>query len=254
MHISLISSSPQITWEMVFDVNDLSHVLHIITHSLSTLAVALPTWSEGSNAVCQVLVFRSRAFKWVEVELVLVRGSADTPFIDLLWHLMFFGTISRIIDTLSRITELIKLSASNIHWVGLCCIIWTLSCLVCRRVANLVTVTTCLRPSFNIILDLLLLLFVWVTNLDALAYLGLLWSVQRIESGSLTSALLWRVFDIVRVVINIWIVYTISWVPLRWTWSLTTLCGNPPLTRLSSWIGSFILILGGLISLVLLLK
>ena len=115
MHISLISSNPQITWEMVFDIYDLSHVLHIITHSLSTLAVALPTWSEGSNAVCKVLVFRSRAFKWVEVELVLVRGSADTPFIDLLWHLMFFGSISRIIDTLSRITELIKLSASNIH-------------------------------------------------------------------------------------------------------------------------------------------
>ena len=115
MHISLISSSPKITWEMVYDVNDLSHVLHIIAHSLSSLAVALPTWSKGSYSVCQVLVFRGRAFKWVEVELVLVRGPADAPFIDLLGHLMFFSLISRIINTLSRITELIKLSASNIH-------------------------------------------------------------------------------------------------------------------------------------------
>ena len=239
---------------MVFDVNDLSHVLHIIAHSLSSLAVALPTWSKGSYSVCQVLVFRGRAFKWVEVELVLVRGPADAPFIDLLGHLMFFSLISRIINTLSRITELIKLSASNIHWVGLCCIIWTLSCLICRWVANLVAVTTCLRPSFNIILDLLLLFFVWITNLDALAYLCLLWSFQRIESSSLPSVFLWWVLDIVRVVVNIWLVYSISWVPLWWARSLTTLCGNPPFTRLPSRIWIFILILGGLISLVLLLK
>lgn len=254
MHISLIGSSSQITWEMIFYVNDLSHVFHIITHSLSTLAVALPTWSEGSNTVCKILVFRSRAFKWVEVELVLVRGPADTPFIDLWRHLMFFALISRIINTLSRITELIKLSSSNVHWVGLCCIIWTLGCLVCRRVANLIAVTTCLRPAFNIILDLLLLLFVWVTDLDTLAYLGLLWSVQRIESSSLPSTLLWRVLNIVRGVINIWVVYSISWVPLWWARSLTTLRGNPPLTRLTSRIRSFVLILGGLISLILLLK
>ena len=167
---------------------------------------------------------------------------------------MLLGLIPGIINTLSWITELIKLSTSNIHWVGLSCIVWALSWLVSRRVDNLVTVTTCLRPSFNVVLDLLLLFFVWVTNLDALAYLCLLWSVQRIESSSFPSALLWGVLDIVWIVIDIGIVHSISWVPLRWAWSLSTLCGYPSLTTLSSRIGSFVLILRGYVSLILLLQ
>ena len=56
---------------MIFDINDLSHVFHIISYSLSSLAVSLTAWSERANAVGQVLVFRSGALQWVEVELVL---------------------------------------------------------------------------------------------------------------------------------------------------------------------------------------
>ena len=146
----------------------------------------------------------------------------------------FFDYSSGIIwfvDSLCRIAKLIKLSAPNVHWMGLSCIIWALCCRVgLRWIANLVAISTSLWSSLDVVLDLLLLFFVWITNLNSLTDLSLLGSVKRIESGSLPSVFLRRGFNIVRIVIDIRIVHSIAWASLWRAWSLSTLRSNPSCT------------------------
>jgi hypothetical protein len=74
----------------------------------------------------------------------------------------------------------------------------------------LVGVTTSLRSSLDVILDLLLLLLVRVTDLDALGDLSLLRPVQGVESAPLTPVLGWRSISIARVGVDIRVVYTVA--------------------------------------------
>ena len=163
--------------------------------------------------------------------------------------------ISRIIDSLSWVSKLVELSPSNVHGMRLSGVVGALSCLVCWRIPHLVVVATCLRPTLYVILNLLLLLFVRIAYLNTLTDLSLLRSVKRIQSGSFSSVLLWRALLVVWSVIDIWIVYSVSWIPFGRAWSWPTLGCNSSLASLSSWI-IFVrnLILSWYVSLILLLQ
>lgn len=81
VHIPLISTSSQIIWKMVLNIDNLCHVLHIISHPLSTLAI---TWAAGSklpDVVGHVLILWSRALQRVEVELIFVGCSTDASLV-----------------------------------------------------------------------------------------------------------------------------------------------------------------------------
>lgn len=118
--------------------------------------------------------------------------------------------------------------------MGLSCVIWGLSWLVgLRWITNLVVISTSLWSSLDIILNLLLLFLVWISNLDSLADLSLLRSVQGIESGSFSSVFLWRALIVVRIVIDIGIVHSITGASLwrAWPWSTLGCYPSSPLTR-----------------------
>lgn len=102
-------------------------------------------------------------------------------------------------------------------------------------VSDLVVVATGLGSSFDLVLNLLLLFFVWVTNFNSLTNLSLLGSVQGVEGLSIT-ALVGRGLNIVGIVVDVWVVHSITGVSLGWAWSRATLCSNPSLTSLTGWI------------------
>ena len=110
---------------------------------------------------------------------MLVGGSTDAPLVDLLRHLLSFfdDPVELVTDYLSRCSELIKLPASYVHRMRLRSIVRALTRLGCRRVANLIAIATCLGSSLDVVLNLLLLLFIRISNLDSLANLGLLGSI-----------------------------------------------------------------------------
>ena len=260
VHISLVSSSSKIRRQMILNVDDLCHVFHLISHSLSSLTVSLATWSERSYPTWQVLILWGWAFESIEVELILVRSTTNTPFIDVLWYCVFLHhSINGFIYSLSWITELIKFTIGcNVHRVRLRSILRILSRLGTWWI-DLITIATCLRSSFYLVLNLLLLLLVRVTNLDSLTNLSLLRSIERIEGSSIILLFVWRIFYIGIIIVNIWIVYSISWTSFGWAWSLSSLGSDPSLT-LSRWVSikRFVLawlhlILSGNISLILLL-
>ena len=175
---------------------------------------------------------------------------------------LFSSICMGIIDALCRIAKLIKLSPSNIHRMWLSGVIRTLCRLVSWWIGNLIIVSTCLGSSLDVVLNLLLLFFVRITDLDSLTNLGLLRSVQGVQSGSLSSVFLGRGFDVVGVVVDVRVVHTIARASLRRAGSLAALSSYPSLTILPSWIVCrlrvrvrFILnlILGRNVSLILLL-
>jgi hypothetical protein len=118
--------------------------------------------------------------------------------------------------------------------VRLGCIVWRLPRVACRCISYLVGVPTGLRPSLNIILDLLLLFLVGVSNLDALRNLCLLGPVQRIESCPLSPVLGSRSFStIVRIGVDVGIVHSIARSTLRGAGSWSSLSDHPSLALAS---------------------
>lgn len=81
MHVALVSSSSQISWQMILKVDHLCHVFHLVPNSLTSLAVSLAIRSERANSIREILILWSRALKWIEVELILVRSPADAPLV-----------------------------------------------------------------------------------------------------------------------------------------------------------------------------
>mgnify|MGYP001626650872 CR=1 FL=1 len=91
MHTSIIGTWSQVWWQVIFHINNLSHIFHLVTDSLvsiwSHIYSIVTTCSEVSDARwVKVLILRSRAvaFKLVELKLVFVRSSTDWPFINMM--------------------------------------------------------------------------------------------------------------------------------------------------------------------------
>lgn len=225
VHVPLVSTSSQIIWKMVLNIDNLSHVFHIISHPLATLAIPWATGSKLSNVVWHVLIFWSRTLQRVEVELILIGSATYTPLVWLLGHLVLLtGAVSWIINALSWVSELVELSTVDGHRLG---VGWDRGTLSAWRVGHLVTVPTGLWPAFNVVLNLLLLLFIGVTDLYALTDLSLLRPIERVECSS---SLLRRALSIHLAIINVRIVDPIPRPSLQGAGPWPSFSSDPPLS------------------------
>lgn len=267
MHVSLVLSSSEIRRQMIFHVNHLSHIFHLMAiYSLTLMTVTSAAWSEGSNAICQILILRRRtvSFQSIKIKLVFVWGSTDGSFVDLMRnHTALIGLF--IINDLSWVSHLIVLT-SDIHRMRLMLrisrLIWILRS-SSARLHNLSVVSSSLRTALYLILNLCSLFFVWLSNRNSLADLLLLWSIKGVHlvmrsHHESTSTFRWRVLIqliVLRAIhINIWIINAVARVSFRRGRSVSSLSrGDPPLAR---WLHSFgeLVILRWHISLLLLLE
>lgn len=95
MHVALIVAiTPQIGWQMISNIYNLSHILHLVSEPLLACTGsrihqvhAAATGSEASDAIGEILVLGrgAVAFNGVQIELILVGCSADAPLVDLWW-------------------------------------------------------------------------------------------------------------------------------------------------------------------------
>lgn len=46
MHVPLVSTSSEIRWQVIFNIDNLCHILNLSPNSLCALTVPLATWSE----------------------------------------------------------------------------------------------------------------------------------------------------------------------------------------------------------------
>ena len=138
------------------------------------------------HSTTKVLILWRRtmsSFDSIEIKLALVWRSAYTSFIHLnlisrrrRWLLflhVLFTTVGLLIHFLSGVAKLIEFTVLDVHWLWLRATLW----LIWRY--HLCVVATSLRSSFDLILDLSLLFFVRVSNLNTLTDLLMLWSIQR---------------------------------------------------------------------------
>ena len=227
---------------MVLDINDLGHILHLMSHSLTSVISKMntaSTWSEATDAWWKVLILRCLTvpLNSIQVKLVLVGGAADTSLIYLMWHLLlicilFLGnTVHGVIDHVCRITELVVISSTiiDIHWMRL----WSSNLILTRWRVNLHIISTSLWSPLNLILNLLGLLFVGFANRNALTNLLLLGSVQRMHLLMRVhhhAALLIRRVSILLlhlgrcIHVDVGIVNpTVARIPFGWAWSISTL-------------------------------
>lgn len=119
------------------------------------------------------------SFHHIEVELVLIGGSADRPFVHLVGH---HTALRLFIIYYLRITHVVV--RSDVHRVRLSLWITLVSDvlrLIATWLANLGVVTSGLRSPFYLVLNLLSLFFVRLSNRYALANLLLLRPIQRIH-------------------------------------------------------------------------
>lgn len=263
MHVSLVWPSSKVWWQVIFHVNYLSHVLHLVAHPLTMVAVTSTAWPERPDSVRQILVLRgwAVAFHDVKVELVLVWSSTNGSFVHLVRHhyaLWFF------IIYYLWITHLVV--SSYVHRMRLSS--WSLILLsntilwyVTAWLTDLSIIPSGLGSSFDLILNLLSLLLIRLSNGDTLANLLLLGSVKRIHlvmwpHHESLSALRWRILtQIVALrVVHIYfrVIYSVTGVPLWRRRPRTSLsCSNPSLSRR---LGFTLIILGQIPLVLLLLK
>ena len=125
----------------------------------------------------------------VEIELSLVRGAADAPLVYLGWNdaalvgllLVQWATHLLIDLKLRRSAHLCVLLVSSwalVRWPNLILLRRRLSW---RCYVHLLAIATSLRPSLDLVLDLLRLFFVRLSDGEALAHLQLLGAVERAE-------------------------------------------------------------------------
>jgi hypothetical protein len=212
---------------MVLQINNLSHVLYLVTDSLASLGVSLATRPERSDAVWKVLILRSWTFERIEIKLILVWSSANASLVWGWGHLLAFLE-TWIGYSLGRVSKLVVFSAPDVHRVRLWSVCWTLSWLCSWSEAHLIAVAAGLRSALYLVLNLLLLLNVWVSYLDSLTDLSLLRPIKWIKGLSLTSLVAWRALDVA------WIVYIrvvdpIARASLGRAWPVASLSGYPSL-------------------------
>ena len=165
---------------MVLHVDHLSHILHLVPDSsliwITGHIHTIRSWSEiGNTRWVKILVLWcwAMSFELIELELVLVWSPTNTSFVDVVgsnstMRLLFDKlTIQGLVGhLLLRVHLLVVVSGMGLN------ITWQISLLI---------VSTCLRSSFKLILYLLLLFFIWITNLYALTYLLELWSIKWVH-------------------------------------------------------------------------
>ena len=177
---------------MVLDINDLRHILHLMSNSLTSVISQVDTassWSKATDAWWKVLILRclTMSFNGVQIKLILIWGTTNTSLIYLMGHCLLLirrilflrNTVHRVIDHVCRITKLVVLTSTiiNIHWMWL----RSSNLIITRWSLNLYIISTSLWSPFNLVLNLLGLLFVRFTNGNALTNLLLLGSVQRMH-------------------------------------------------------------------------
>ena len=250
MHVSLIWSSSEIRRQMIFHINYLSHVFHLMAHSFTLMTVASTTWSEWPDAISQILILRcwAMSFQSIEIKLIFIWCSTNGSFIHLMRnHTALIGLL--IIYDLGWISCLVVLT-SDIHRMRLsscmCRLIWVL-----RRsiswLAYLSVVTTSLRSTLNLVLDLRSLFFIWLSDRNTLADLLLLWSIKwmhLVMRSHHKSASWFGRRDLVqllsvlgRIHVDFWVVNTVTRISFRRRWSVSSLCGcdSSGSWRLSFW-------------------
>jgi hypothetical protein len=184
MHITLIRASSEIRWQMILHIDNLCHVLHLMAHSLSLMAVTSSTRSERANPICQILIFRCRTmtFQSIKIELIFIWSSTDRPLVYLVSN--HSALISLLfIYHLSWISHLIVLS-TDIHWVRLSSrMCWLIRILWgrCTRLTDLCIISSSLWSTFDLILNLCSLFFIWLSDWNSLANLLLLWPIKWVH-------------------------------------------------------------------------
>ena len=228
MKTSLVCTSSEICWQMVLDIDDLSHVFDSIANSLIVSLISSIGWSELLDALSKVLVLWCWTFHCVKTELILIGSATDAPFVDyalinwllstLAMMLILVVFVISILHNLGRIPELIEVTVIDGLWLR------ALSC-CCRRL-HLGIVSTCLWSSFYLILDLLGLLLVGITNLDPLAYLLVVRSVQWMHLMVVGlhnhSSFIWRVLSII--LVDGWIAHAVTRASFSCSITVSTLC------------------------------
>lgn len=250
MHVPLVRSSSEIRRQVIFHVDHLSHIFHLMAHSLTLMTVTSAAWSEGPNAISQVLILRRWAvtFQSIEIKLIFIWCSANGSFV----HLMRNHTALiclLLINDLGGISCLVMMT-TNIHRMRLSSRMWRLAIWVLWRsiswLAYLSVVATSLRSTFNLILDLCSLFLVWLSDGNTLADLLLLRSIKWMHlvvrsHHKSTSWFRWRVLVqllcVLRVIhVDFWVIYTVTRVSFGWRWAISSLSGGD---SSSSWRLSF---------------
>jgi len=167
---------------MILNIDYLCHIFDSIAHSLSLNVIAL-AGSVVLNASTKLLILWGRTLEHVEIKLVFVRCSTNTSLF------LVIGLLNILINLLLSQHLNVVLITNYLGWVDSTCAFFGASiCIINNSLPPLhiiswinVLISTGLWSSFNVILNLLGLLFVWVSDLNALTDLLLLTSIQRIH-------------------------------------------------------------------------
>ena len=173
---SLIATvTPEVRWKMVTQINDLSHVLHLVSKPLRSWPMidevkSTTRWSETTNTTCQVLILWSGTvtLDGIQVELSLVGCARNASFIDLRRNDSALISLFLVHWSAHLVTHLNLRSATNlaigISTLSLICL--PQLCLLGWRLAaslghiHLLAIAPSLRPSFDLILYILCLFLV----------------------------------------------------------------------------------------------
>lgn len=239
VHATVVGSSSQIWRQMIFHIYNLSHILHLMSNSLISCHIysILSTGSEVSNAWgVKILILRcwAMSLELIELELIFIWSSTDTSFINMMCA---NSSMSFLFDELAiqwlishlllRVHLLVLISAMILH--------------VTRKVGLLV-ITSCLWSSFQLILYLLLLFFIWISDLYSLANLLELRSIKRMHLLMWVhhySAFMRGILKLLSIIYQR-IIYSVSWVSLWWAWSITSLSCNFSLSLRPSRLSSYL--------------
>ena len=183
----LIVVAAEICWQVVANVDDLGHVLHLVAEALRAGAMvdeveAAAGGPEAADSVREVLVLRRRAvaFDGVEIELGLVGGSTDAPLVDLrrddaalVGLLLVQRSTHLLVDLQLGRAHLVELLVTTLSLArSKLILLWCRLRWRCH--IHLLAVPTGLRPPLDLVLDLLRLLLVRLSDGQTLAHLQLL--------------------------------------------------------------------------------
>ena len=215
MKTSLISSSSEVIRQMIFYINHLCHIFDSLPNSLViSIASTGMIGSEICNSIRQILILWRWAlsFDGIEIELIFIRSSTYASFINYTLSYLFFltglvfivilGVLGLFWYDLCWVSKLIEFSGVDIHWLRL------RARLCCSRMDLSISSSSLWSP-FDLILNLLSLLLIWVSNLDALADLLVMWSVQRMHLLMLILCFRGWVLLCILALVNNWIGYII---------------------------------------------
>ena len=135
-------------------------------------------WSK-LHSTTKVLIFRCRtmSFDSIKIELTFVGCSTYASLVHLnlvaRWSLLYilFTTVGLLVHFLSWVAKLVEFTVLNVHWLWLRASLWYIWW------NNLGVVSSGLRSSFDLVLDLGLLFFIRVSDLNTLTDLLMLWSI-----------------------------------------------------------------------------